>query len=183
MTITGMLEQEIDIPEGVTVNVDGPLVTVKGPNGQLSRKLSHPRLKIKRTDSKILVSCEFPRIKEKALVGTYAAHIRNMVYGVENDFEYHMKIVYSHFPMKVNVRGNKFVIENFMGERAPRYADIIDGVKVSVKGSDVTVTGPDKEDVGQTAANIERGTRIKGYDPRVFQDGIYIVVKGRRGKA
>jgi large subunit ribosomal protein L6 len=183
MTITGMLEQEIEIPEGISIQINGPQVIVKGPNGQLSRRLSHPRVKIKKTDSKVLVYCEFPRVKEKALVGTYAAHIRNMVYGAKNDFEYHMKIVYSHFPMKVNVRGSVFVIENFMGERSPRKANIIEGVKVAVKGSDVTVTGADVEAAGQTAANIEKATRIKGYDPRVFQDGIYIVVKGRRTAA
>jgi large subunit ribosomal protein L6 len=183
MTITGMLEQEIEIPEGISIQITGPQVIVKGPNGQLSRRLSHPRVKIKKTDSKVLVYCEFPRVKEKALVGTYAAHIRNMVYGAKNDFEYHMKIVYSHFPMKVNVRGSVFVIENFMGERSPRKANIIEGVKVAVKGSDVTVTGADVEAAGQTAANIEKATRIKGYDPRVFQDGIYIVVKGRRTAA
>lgn len=183
MTITGMLEQEIEIPEGVSVQINGPQVVVKGPNGQLSRRLSHPRVKIRKTDSKVLVNCEFPRVKEKALVGTFTAHIRNMVYGAESDFEYHMKIVYSHFPMKVNVRGNKFVIENFMGERSPRNANIVEGVKVAVKGSDVTITGPDIEAVGQTAANIEKATHIRGYDPRVFQDGIYIVVKGRRAAA
>lgn len=183
MTITGMLEEEIEIPKGVTIQIKDSQVTVKGPNGQLSRKLSHPRVKIAKTDSKILVSCEYPRIKEKALLGTYAAHIRNMVYGVQRDFEYHMTIVYSHFPMKVNIRGEKFIIENFMGERAPRYADIVQGVKVAVKGSDVTLTGADIESVGQTAANIEKATHIKGYDPRVFQDGIYIVQKGRRVQA
>lgn len=180
MTITGMMEQEIEIPDGVTVDIAGPQVTVKGPNGQLSRRLTHPRVKIQKTDGKVLVLSEFPRVREKSLVGTFTAHIKNMIHGAEKDFEYQMKIVYSHFPMKVNVRGDKFVIENFMGERAPRHADIYENVKVAVKGSDVIVTGNDIELVGQTAANIERATRIKGYDPRVFQDGIYIVHKGRR---
>ena len=180
MTITGMLEQEIVIPEGVNVDISGPQITVKGPNGQLSRKLHHPRVKIRRIDGNIVVFSELPRIMEKALVGTFVSHIRNMIYGAEKDFEYQMKIVYSHFPMKVNVRGDRFLIENFMGERAPRQADIYKGVKVSIKGSDVSVSGADIELVGQTAANIERATKIKRYDPRVFQDGIYIVKKGRR---
>jgi large subunit ribosomal protein L6 len=183
MTITGMLEQEIEIPEGVTVEINGPNVMVKGPNGQMSRELFHPKVGIRRTDGAIIVYSEFPRVREKSLVGTFTAHIRNMIYGAENDFEYQMKIVYSHFPMKVNVKGNRFVIENFMGERAPRYADIYEGVKVAVKGSDVTVSGCDIELVGQVAANIERATHIRGYDPRVFQDGIYIVQKGRRVEA
>ena len=54
---------------------------------------------------------------------------------------------------------------------------LLDGVKFDVKGQDVTVSGIDKENVAQTAANIEQITKIKNLDPRVFQDGIYIVEK------
>ena len=69
-------------------------------------------------------------------------------------------------------------IDNFLGERSPRKAKIIgDDVKVSVKGEDVTITGINKEHVGQTMANIEQATKIKGRDPRIFQDGIYLVDK------
>ena len=50
-------------------------------------------------------------------------------------------------------------------------------MKVSVKGEDVTITGINKEHVGQTMANIEQATKIKGRDPRIFQDGIYLVDK------
>jgi large subunit ribosomal protein L6 len=51
---------------------------------------------------------------------------------------------------------------------------------VNVKGDIVDLTGANVEDVGQTAANIERATKIKGFDPRVFQDGIYIIQKPGR---
>jgi len=180
MTVTGILENEIKIPDGVKVERDGQMITVTGPNGKLSRKLHHPRVEISVEEDKVKIVSEFPRTREKALVGTFTAHIRNMIYGAQRDFEAKMKIVYSHFPMKVNVRGDRFVIENFMGETAPRSARILEGVKVSVKGNEVVITGPDIEAVGQTAANIELATRIKGYDPRVFQDGIYIVQKPGR---
>jgi len=49
---------------------------------------------------------------------------------------------------------------------------------VTINKDIVKVSSIDKEKAGQTAANIELATRIKGYDPRVFQDGIYIVKKG-----
>jgi len=183
MTVTGILEYVVEIPEGVKVERSGQRITVSGPNGKLARRLHHPRVEIEVAGNGVRVSSEFPRTKERALVGTFTAHIRNMIYGAQRDFEAKMKIVYSHFPMKVNVKGDKFVIENFMGERGPRTADILENVKVSVKGSDVVITGPDNEAVGQTAANIERATRIRGFDPRVFQDGIYIVNRGRRVEA
>jgi large subunit ribosomal protein L6 len=89
-----------------------------------------------------------------------------------------MKIVYAHFPMTVKVQGKTVTIDNFLGERSPRVAKIIgDDVKVQVKGDDVTITGINKEHVGQTMANIEQATKIKRRDPRIFQDGIYLVDK------
>ena len=55
---------------------------------------------------------------------------------------------------------------------------IKEGVKVAVEGDKVKVEGTDKELVGQTAANIETLTKIKGRDRRIFQDGIFIINKG-----
>jgi large subunit ribosomal protein L6 len=76
------------------------------------------------------------------------------------------------------VEGKAISIENFMGERKPRIARIVGQSLVVVQGDEVIVTGIDKEHVGQTAANVEQATRIKGRDPRVFQDGIYFIEKG-----
>ena len=105
------------------------------------------------------------------------AHINNMLIGVTDGFTYKMKIVFAHFPMTVKVSGNKVNIDNFIGERSPRLSNIVGSAKVSVKGDEVTITGVNKEDVGQTMANLEQATKITGKDPRVFQDGIYLVSK------
>ena len=86
-----------------------------------------------------------------------------------------MKIDYTHFPMRVSVKGNSVLIENFLGERSPRTALIMGNTKVSVKGDRVFINGIDKRDLGHTAANIEKATMIKGFDLRVFQDGIYLL--------
>jgi large subunit ribosomal protein L6 len=125
----------------------------------------------------IAVRCVMARRKDKALVGTFAAHLRNMVQGVQQEWEYHLKIVYSHFPIKAKVQGQEFVIDNFLGEKNARKTSIPQGVKVKVDGDQVVVTGADLEKAGQTAANIEQACRIKDRDPRVFQDGIYITSK------
>jgi len=100
-----------------------------------------------------------------------------MVAGVKEGFTYEMKIVYSHFPLKATVKGSEFIIENFLGEKFPRKTRILGETKVEVKGDQVLLTGADVEAVGQTAANIEQATRIRGFDPRIFQDGIYITKK------
>ena len=79
--------------------------------------------------------------------------------------------------MKVGVKGNTVIIDNYLGEKAPRKAAIVGETKVKVKGKDVSIEGIDKECVGQTAANIENSTSINNRDRRVFQDGIYVVNK------
>jgi len=90
-----------------------------------------------------------------------------------------MKAVFSHFPMKIRVIGQTVDIENFLGEAVPRKARIVGDTKVNISGEMLKITGINKEHVGQTTANIEQATKIKKVDPRVFQDGIYIISKGR----
>ncbi len=178
MPVTGVLEERVTIPDGVTVSVEDATVRVRSGTVSLARRLWHPRVRLAVEGDEVCVRCELPKRKEKAITGTYAAHIRNMIQGVQTGWRYRMKIVYSHFPMKAGVKGKEFVIENFLGERHPRRADILGDTKVSVEGDQVVLEGPDLEAVSQTAANIERATKIRGFDPRVFQDGIYITAKG-----
>ena len=180
MTLSGMIEEKVAVPNGVKIEIDGAMVTVTGPKGKHSRVFSHPKAKVSMAEGHVVVRCELPKVKDKAIVGTFAAHIANMIEGVTDGFEYRMKIVYSHFPMKAYTKGDKFIIENFLGERAPRVANIIGDTKITVKGQDVTLDGTDIEAVSQTAANIERATHIWNFDPRVFQDGIYITVKAQK---
>ncbi len=176
----GLLKDEIAVPEKVKVTVEKGMVKVKGPQGEVSKKLYHPKVKVEVKGKNVVVTSELPRKSEKALVGTYGAHIRNMIRGATDGFEYKMKIVFAHFPIKASVKGDVFLIENVLGEKFPRKTKILGSTKVSIKGDQVVLNGPNVEEVGQTAANIERATKIRGFDPRVFQDGIYITEKPGR---
>ena len=177
MPIDARVREEVEIPEGVEVTVEGNVVKVKGPKGELERELKYPGVKIFTEDGKVVIYKEFPRKKDIAIARTFKAHIANMIKGVTEGFTYKLKVVYSHFPVTVKVQGDEVVIENFLGEKNPRRAKILPGVTVKVRGQEITVEGIDKEAVGQTAANIEQATRITKWDRRVFQDGIYIVEK------
>ena len=171
---------EIEIPENVDISINGKIVTVKGPKGELKKDFSHSVVNIYKKDNKIIVDYYLPRKKERAQVGTIASHIKNMIKGVTEGFVYKMKTVYSHFPFTVKVDKSKklVLIENFLGERAPRKAKIVGNVSVTVKDDTVIIEGIDIEEVGQTTANIQRATKIKDKDPRVFMDGIYVYMKG-----
>jgi len=174
-----IMKDELPTIEGANVSIEGDLVKVSGKGGKLERTFSHPKLSVSFHGKSIVVSSKGPSKKEVALMGTWVSHIKNMMKGVTEGFTYKMKIVYAHFPMKAMVKGNEFVIENFVGEKHPRVTKIRGDTKVQVKGDVVQIVGPNKEDVGQTTANIELLTRIKHHDPRVFQDGIYIIDKGK----
>ena len=75
MTIAGKIESTIAIPGGVTVSQDGSVLTVKGPKGELSRNIAHPGIDMAVKEGEVSVSCEYTRIKDKAMVGTYVAHV------------------------------------------------------------------------------------------------------------
>jgi large subunit ribosomal protein L6 len=171
---------KVAIPQGVTVTVAPGTnhTTVKGPKGTLARPFRSRSVRVRVDGSQVVVEKELPRRQDKAMVGTYAAHIQNMIQGVQKGWTYQMKAVFNHFPIKMTVHGDAFHVENFLGERAPRVARVVPGVKITVKGADVTIEGVDLHAVAQTAANIEGCTKIRNKDIRVFQDGVYITRKG-----
>jgi large subunit ribosomal protein L6 len=165
----------IGIPEGVNINIDKLNVSISGPKGQLQRELWYPGITIKRNDSEVVVMTDIPRREQLAMLGTLESHLKNMIAGVTSGYEYTMKVVYSHFPIQLKTEGQQVIIGNFLGEKRARKANIQGNTKVMIKGDQVIISGINKEDVGQTAANIRQATKIKRFDPRVFQDGVYLV--------
>jgi len=170
----------IEIPEGVVVDVSGDSVKVKKDDKNLERKFSFGKLKIEKQDNQLKVSCKKGGKREKKLAGTIVAHIQNMIKGVCEDFVYKLEICNVHFPMNVKVEGDGIVIKSFLGESIDRYSKILPEVKVDVKGNEITVSSSNREAAGQTAANIEKATRLTGRDRRIFQDGIFITEKPGR---
>ena len=176
-----MLKNEIEIPEGIEASLENGLLSVKGKSGDVSKTFKHPRIKIKIENRMIVIVSDLDRKKSKAIMGTWNAHVNNMFMGADRGWKGELKLVYSHFPVKMKTEGNEFVIENFIGERNARKVPIPEDMKVEVKGSEICVTGVDKERVGQLCARIEQITKIRGFDRRVFQDGIYITKKPYTG--
>ncbi len=172
-------EKIIEIPDGVNVTVENISVMIKGKLGQIQRDIWYPGITIKKENSRLVIGTEIPRREQLAMLGTFESHLKNMIAGVTKGYEYTMKVVYSHFPIQLKTEGNKVVINNFLGEKKSRKASIKGDSRVTIKGDQVIITGINKEDVGQTAANIHLATKIKRFDPRVFQDGVYLVERGQ----
>ena len=158
------------IPPGTEVVAEGNKISVIGKRGKLERNFGVKGAIIESKSGEIVVSCNILR-----LANTIEAHIANMLKGASEGFEFTMHAVYSHFPLSFEVKGKNLLIKNFLGEKNPRVAAMIGDTKIEVKGQDITISGPSKEDVGQTVSNIKHATRISKRDSRVFQDGLYIV--------
>jgi large subunit ribosomal protein L6 len=176
-----MYEKEVQVPEGVQIEVEGAKIKVSGVKGTVERIFTGMfGIKLEKSDKKIKISSDSDERKQKAVVGSIVAHIKNMFHGVAEGYEAKLKVIYSHFPVTVKVEpeSGKILIQNFLGEKIPRMAKIIgNNTKVEVNGADIVVRGPEIEAVGQTAANMEQATKIRRHDRRVFQDGIYITKK------
>lgn len=159
----------VKITEGVNVAVHENTVTVKGPKGEVSKDFS------KRTS----ITVDGAEVKvetgDAALLGTTESLLTSMIKGVTEGYTKKLKVLYSHFPISIEVKGRDIMIKNFLGEKKARMTALVGDTKVQVKGQDVTVSGPSKENVGQTAANMRKAMKIKDKDGRIFQDGIYEV--------
>ncbi|KKN27326.1 hypothetical protein LCGC14_0865820 [marine sediment metagenome] len=181
MVKIAFFKEELEIPEGVEVTLEGGHhIKVKGAEGIVTKDFSHMRgIKVSINNKKIIFSTNFPKSGTLALIKTVVSIINNLIIGVQTNYKYVSKICYSHFPcsVKVDEKNHMLFVENFLGERAPRKSRYPSEVKVELQGEDVYFIGPDKEALGQAAANIKRSCRIRKKDPRVFQDGVYLYKK------
>lgn len=172
------LEQVVELPSGVTAEVSSKVLTIKGPKGEVSKLMKYPNVYVNVEGSEVKIGTERFTQRQKKIIFTFVAHTKNMVVGVTEGFEYSLKVVFSKFPVTVSLNGSTFEVKNLLGEKVPRKVNVpVNDVKVDIKGADITVSGIDKEKVGQVAASLEQSCRITHMDRRVIQDGIFITKK------
>lgn len=171
------LFQNIEIPGGVEVKIDGAKIIVEGKEGKNEREFNIANLTLEKKGNEVIVGSKKASKNEKRKMNTIAAHIRNMIKGIQEKFEYELKICFSHFPMTVEIKGNEAMIKNFLGEKVPRKVKIPSGADVKVEKDIIVIKSNDVETAGQAAANFETATKISKRDRRVFQDGIFITNK------
>ena len=170
-------EDQVDIPEGVTVALNKHMLSFVGPLGKTHKSFRSIPVNITIADNKVMLKTIYTKKRDYAILHTARSIIRNICEGLIIGYTIKMKVVYAHFPITVKVEGKKILIENFQGERAPRSTHIVGNTKVVPKGEDVILTGEVWTDITQTAANIELRTKVKNKDHRVFLDGIYAFEK------
>ena len=176
-----MVERKIALFDETEVVLEDDVLTIKGKLGQIERRFSYPLINLEFKDNTFIVSSPKDRKKQKAIVGAWYARIKNMMKGVNEPYVYKLKVVFSHFPMKVKSENSKIVVSNFLGGKGVHELDIPEDIKITINKEDnkeyISVEGINKEQAGLCAAQIERLCVAKKKDRRVFQDGIYIVEK------
>jgi large subunit ribosomal protein L6 len=177
MSTEAVQQTVVSLPSGVTAALSGRVLTVKGKLGEAKKNFDKIGVNISVEGDKILLSPFSTKKKDNVIINTVASILNNLITGVTKGYTYKVKVVYAHFPITVKTKGRQVLVENFVGERSPRIAEIVGDCKVTVEGDDVVVRGVSLEDVGQTAANIELATKIRRKDQRVFLDGLYIYHK------
>ncbi|ODQ79632.1 hypothetical protein BABINDRAFT_167471 [Babjeviella inositovora NRRL Y-12698] len=179
-------DQILDIPEGVTVEINARKIKVTGPRGVLNKNLNHINVTFSKLSNRaIKITVHDGDRKHVAALRTVKSLISNLITGVTKGYKYKMRYVYAHFPINVNVieiDGEKFVeIRNFLGEKRVRNVKIAEGVEVENSANqkdELVLTGNSLEAVSQVAADVQQICRVRNKDIRKFLDGIYVSEKG-----
>lgn len=149
----------IELVEGVQAKVERDFIVVKGNKGELKEKL-HELVKIDINDKEIKVTVAHPENKkERALWGLYRSLINNMAVGVTKGYEKKLEI--NGVGFKAAVSGNKLTLN--VGYSHPVDYDLPQGIIADVEGNIITISGIDKQLVGETAAQIRRIRKPEPY--------------------
>ncbi len=139
----------ITLPANTELKIGENTIAVKGPLGTLEREL-HPLIEVKLDGSTVTLVPKKMTLESKALWGTYASHLSNMVSGVNKPFE--KKLILEGIGYKSEVRGDKIVFA--LGFSHPVEVMIPTTLKVTAEKNNITVSGSNKEEVGLFAANL-----------------------------
>ena len=139
----------ITLPANTELSLGEGSVSVKGPLGTLSRPL-HPEILVKVDGHNITLEPKKLTLETRALWGTYASHINNMVSGVNTPFQ--KKLILEGIGFKSEVKGEKIIFA--LGFSHSVEVAIPKTLKVTAEKNNITVSGADKEEVGRFTANL-----------------------------
>jgi large subunit ribosomal protein L6 len=172
--------ESLDLPEGITCTIEEGVVTLQKGGKTLNRNVSIPGTTVNASGNKVVFEALQGNKNTRKRILSNIAHVKNLIKGLEKEFIYKLEACNVHFPMTLKVEGDRVVINNFLGGKTPRVARILPSVQVKITGQTITVTSANREFAGQTAANLERATKVVNRDRRIFQDGIFITEKPGR---
>ncbi len=169
-------KQQYEIPAYTEITLVDNFVIVKGPLGELKREL-RPEIKVTIEDNKVSVNPTNNSPFAKALWGTYASHIINMMQGVNTPYE--KKLILEGVGFKSEVKGDKLVLA--LGFSHLVEIEISKGLTVTAEKNNITISGIDKELVGQFASKTRKKKKAEPYKGKGFRyEGE--IVRRKQGK-
>ena len=166
-------KQPIEIPKGVEVTLEGGVLTVKGPKGTLSEKIRKV-IEVKIENETITVNPLKETIEARALWGTYAALIRNMVKGVTDGYAKVLEV--EGVGYRADAQGQKLTLN--VGFSHPVIMEVPQGLTATVEKNVITISGFNKHQVGQFAANVRKVKEPEPYKGKgIRYQGEYIIRK------
>ena len=153
-----LAKKPIIIPANTTVAVSNGHISVKGPLGELARDFK-PAISIEVADSTITLTQKSSAKETKALLGTYASHLKNMIAGVNKPYE--KKLIIEGIGFKAEVKGQEIVLS--LGFSHPVKVAVPKGISVKSEKGVVTISGIDKELVGSFSAGIRNLKKPEPY--------------------
>ena len=166
----------IVIPDKTEISINSGVVFVKGPKGSLERSF-RPDVSIATDGKHVSFSIAKENKQTKALWGTYASHIKNMIRGVNDGFE--KKLILEGVGFKSQVSGSKLVLA--LGFSHPVEVEIPQGLNVKAEKNVLTVSGIDKELVGSFSAKIRALKKPEPYKGKGFHYSDEII-RRKQGK-
>ena len=152
-------KRPIEIPAKPEVTLSENVVTVKGPLGSLSRVVRTDAIDVAIEWNIITLSPKNETLETKALWGTFGSHIKNMIIGVNQ--EYVTKLIIEGVGYKADVQGNTLVMN--LGFSHQVKLEIPAGISCKVEKGEVTISGIDKEVVGQFSAVVRSKKKPEPY--------------------
>ncbi len=169
-------KKPIAIPSGITIKVDGSVITVTGPKGTLTRTFL-PTIAITAESNELVLVPQNDTPATRALWGTYASHLKNMIAGVTTPFS--KKLILEGVGYKSEVSGKNLVLA--LGFSHPVSMPIPEGLTVTAEKNQITVSGIDTESVGQFTATVRSLKKPEPYKGKGFRyDGE--VIRRKQGK-
>lgn len=169
-------KQPITVPAGVQVNILGNEVSIVGPKGTLTRSVSS-HITLAQEGTNVTVTPKSMNKFDRALWGTYASHLKNMIEGVQTGFQ--KKLVIEGIGFRVKLEGKSLVFN--IGFSHPVNVPLPEGITATVEKNNITISGTNKEDVGQFASyvrSLKKPEPYKGKGIRYEKE----VVRRKQGK-
>jgi large subunit ribosomal protein L6 len=163
----------VTIPSGVTVSFEGSVLTVKGPKATMTRVVREKDVAVTLEGDTVTFTPQ-KTDNAPALWGTYAAHLRNMIKGATEGFTKVLEI--EGVGYRAEVKGNELVLNVGFSHSVPM--EIPEGISVEVVKNVITLTGPDKEQLGQFAADVRKVKKPEPYKGKgIRYQGEHIIRK------